>query len=65
MSSSRLLRTNVRLLDLADDLVDAGDDRLLDLVHLLDDMLAHEQDARPTMADAHTRMTACLAALTS
>ena len=55
----------VRLLDLATDLDEAGDGRLLGLVHLLDDMLAHEQDARPTMADAHTHMAECLAALST
>ena len=38
---------------------------LLDLVHLLDDMLAHEQDARPTMADAHASLGRCLVDLTS
>ena len=52
-------------LERASDVDEGGDARLLDLVALLDDMLAPEQAKRPTMAKAHADMTECLAALMS
>ena len=44
---------------------EAGDERWLEVMGLLGDMLAHEQEDRPTMALAHERMGRCLVDLTS